>query len=192
MTGIDRVEGGGFVVHTRVAAGPYAAHAPASQRGGELSGAGVCSVILVILLGFAAAVAAVAHPPTSRMLHDIANPGGLFLGLLPGRPHVESALTLIGGSVVCLAVLLLVACSKTSLLGPYEAPRRRRHRHRHHGAAATRAESLRARFVVNAAGCGSGDIARLLGDASFVIKPRLGEYLLLRKEEGRDKVRPLG
>ena len=44
--------------------------------------------------------------------------------------------------------------------------------------------TLRARFVVNAAGVGSGDIAKLVGDNSFYIKPRIGEYLLLHKKEG--------
>ena len=45
-------------------------------------------------------------------------------------------------------------------------------------------DTLRARFVVNAAGNGSGDIAKLVGDSSFYIKPRIGEYLLMHKKEG--------
>ena len=47
---------------------------------------------------------------------------------------------------------------------------------------------VRARYIVNAAGEGSGHIARMLGDDSFYIKPRIGEYLLLNKDQGH-KVR---
>jgi len=35
-------------------------------------------------------------------------------------------------------------------------------------------ETIRARFVVNAAGSGSDKISRMVGDDSFTIKPRLG------------------
>eukprot|EP01126_Amoeba_proteus_P000449 TRINITY_DN10128_c0_g1_i2.p1 TRINITY_DN10128_c0_g1~~TRINITY_DN10128_c0_g1_i2.p1 ORF type:complete len:553 (-),score=125.38 TRINITY_DN10128_c0_g1_i2:99-1757(-) len=46
-------------------------------------------------------------------------------------------------------------------------------------------ETVCTRFVVNAAGGFSDKIARLVGDDSFVIKPRYGEYLLADKEEGK-------
>ena len=39
-------------------------------------------------------------------------------------------------------------------------------------------------FIVNAAGCKSDEIARMVGDNSFQIKPRMGEYILLHKNEG--------
>ena len=39
-------------------------------------------------------------------------------------------------------------------------------------------------FIVNAAGCYSDKIARMVGDNTFTIKPRTGEYILLHKEEG--------
>lgn len=42
-------------------------------------------------------------------------------------------------------------------------------------------ESVEARFVVNAAGLFSDEIASLTGDASFDIKPRKGEYMLYDK-----------
>ena len=41
------------------------------------------------------------------------------------------------------------------------------------------AETFRARFVVDAAGVFADDVARLLGDDSFSIRARKGEYLLL-------------
>lgn len=42
--------------------------------------------------------------------------------------------------------------------------------------------SLRARFVINCAGIYSADIAKMIGDSSFDICPRKGEYLLLDKD----------
>ncbi len=39
------------------------------------------------------------------------------------------------------------------------------------------------RFVVNAAGCASDKVSALIGDSSFRIKPRLGEYILLHKDQ---------
>ena len=41
------------------------------------------------------------------------------------------------------------------------------------------------RFVVNAAGLHSGEIARLAGDDSFTIKPRRGEYILFDRSVGQ-------
>ncbi len=38
---------------------------------------------------------------------------------------------------------------------------------------------LRAKYVVNAAGVHADEVARLIGDESFTIKPRKGEYMLL-------------
>jgi L-2-hydroxyglutarate oxidase LhgO len=45
-------------------------------------------------------------------------------------------------------------------------------------------EQIRAKFVVNAAGGFSDKIAKMVGDDSFEIKPRLGEYVLLKKSSG--------
>ncbi len=45
-------------------------------------------------------------------------------------------------------------------------------------------ESVRCRYVINAAGVFADEIARLAGDASFSINPRRGEYILLDKECG--------
>lgn len=45
-------------------------------------------------------------------------------------------------------------------------------------------ETVRARYLINAAGVHSGDVARMIGDDSFTITPRRGEYLLLDKTQG--------
>jgi len=44
-------------------------------------------------------------------------------------------------------------------------------------------ETIKARYVVNCAGGASDKVARMIGDESFYIKPRLGEYLLLNKNQ---------
>ncbi|GMH78834.1 hypothetical protein TrST_g8155 [Triparma strigata] len=45
-------------------------------------------------------------------------------------------------------------------------------------------EKIKCRFIVNAAGGGSDKISAMIGDDSFKIKPRLGDYLLLNREQG--------
>jgi len=45
-------------------------------------------------------------------------------------------------------------------------------------------ETFKARYVVNAAGGGSDKISAMIGDDSFQIKPRLGDYLLLHRDQG--------
>ncbi len=45
-------------------------------------------------------------------------------------------------------------------------------------------QSVKARFVINAAGLYSDKIAAMVGDDSFTVHPRKGEYLLLDKECG--------
>merc|ERR1711965_678269 len=49
-------------------------------------------------------------------------------------------------------------------------------------------EAIRARYIVNAAGCASDKVAAMVGDTSWHVKPRYGEYILLHKDEG-DKAR---
>lgn len=44
--------------------------------------------------------------------------------------------------------------------------------------------TLRTKYVINAAGLGADDIARMAGDNSFVIKPRKGEEYLMDKRVG--------
>uniref|UniRef100_A0A6S8B8R7 FAD dependent oxidoreductase domain-containing protein n=1 Tax=Aplanochytrium stocchinoi TaxID=215587 RepID=A0A6S8B8R7_9STRA len=48
----------------------------------------------------------------------------------------------------------------------------------------TEIEKIRTRYIVNSAGCQSDYIAEMLGDKSFKIKPRMGEYILLHKNQG--------
>lgn len=45
-------------------------------------------------------------------------------------------------------------------------------------------ETVSARFVINAAGIYSDRIAKMIGDNSFSVHPRMGEYILLDKECG--------
>lgn len=45
-------------------------------------------------------------------------------------------------------------------------------------------ESVRAKYVINCAGSYSDQIARMIGDDSFYIKPRLGDYILLNRNQG--------
>jgi hypothetical protein len=51
-------------------------------------------------------------------------------------------------------------------------------------------EKIQCRYVVNAAGCNSDKIAKMIGDDSFQIKPRLGNYILLNRNQVCD-VRPV-
>jgi hypothetical protein len=44
-------------------------------------------------------------------------------------------------------------------------------------------ETIRTRFVVNAAGNYSDKIAAMIGDNSFTIQPRIGNYLLLHRNQ---------
>lgn len=44
-------------------------------------------------------------------------------------------------------------------------------------------EVVRAKYVINCAGGASDQIARMIGDDSFAIKPRLGDYLLLNRNQ---------
>ena len=49
-------------------------------------------------------------------------------------------------------------------------------------------ETVRARYIVNCAGGASDQIARMIGDKSFKIKPRLGDYLLLHRNQVRRRI----
>jgi len=48
----------------------------------------------------------------------------------------------------------------------------------------TNNETVHAKIVINAAGLFSDEIAKMVGDDSFSINPRRGEYILLDREEG--------
>ena len=44
---------------------------------------------------------------------------------------------------------------------------------------------IRCRYVINCAGGASDQVARMIGDDSFKIKPRLGDYILLNRNQVR-------
>lgn len=44
-------------------------------------------------------------------------------------------------------------------------------------------ESIRCKYIINCAGGYSDKISRMIGDESFVIKPRLGDYILLNRNQ---------
>lgn len=44
-------------------------------------------------------------------------------------------------------------------------------------------EKVRARFIINCAGGASDQIAKMIGDDSFKIKPRIGDYILLNRNQ---------
>jgi len=50
--------------------------------------------------------------------------------------------------------------------------------------------TLKAKYVVNAAGLFSDKIAAMIGDDSFTIKPRIGEYLLMKRPNITNKEEP--
>mmetsp|Transcript_23241 Transcript_23241/g.47307 ORF Transcript_23241/g.47307 Transcript_23241/m.47307 type:complete len:723 (-) Transcript_23241:86-2254(-) len=45
-------------------------------------------------------------------------------------------------------------------------------------------ETVKCRYFINCAGGASDKVARMIGDDSFYIKPRLGDYLLLNRNQG--------
>eukprot|EP00804_Cyclotella_cryptica_P006830 CCRYP_010955-RB/>CCRYP_010955-RB protein AED:0.26 eAED:0.26 QI:173/0.83/0.71/1/0.66/0.57/7/4903/582 len=45
-------------------------------------------------------------------------------------------------------------------------------------------EIVKCRYVINCTGSASDKVARMIGDDSFYIKPRLGDYLLLNRNQG--------
>lgn len=53
-----------------------------------------------------------------------------------------------------------------------------------HFAVSSKNQTIRARYLINAAGLFADEIAKMAGDHSFSIHPRRGEYLLLDKECG--------
>lgn len=49
----------------------------------------------------------------------------------------------------------------------------------------TNTESIRCKYIINCAGGYSDKISRMIGDESFEIKPRLGDYILLNRNQVR-------
>ena len=50
-------------------------------------------------------------------------------------------------------------------------------------------EVYKARYVVNCAGLFSDKVAAMVGDDSFTIKPRIGEYVLMKRPAITNKAR---
>eukprot|EP01127_Copromyxa_protea_P020862 TRINITY_DN702_c0_g1_i2.p1 TRINITY_DN702_c0_g1~~TRINITY_DN702_c0_g1_i2.p1 ORF type:complete len:500 (-),score=121.70 TRINITY_DN702_c0_g1_i2:61-1560(-) len=113
-------------------------------------------------------------------------------------PPAPPAPTHLGAIILVLAVLPFVApvdqwiCFGLALAVTFFGFVYHRHRvtkhhqaHKHHQTPTTRVEKIKTRFVVNAAGGASDKIAQLVGDNSFTVKPRYGEYLLADKNEGK-------
>jgi hypothetical protein len=51
-----------------------------------------------------------------------------------------------------------------------------------HGVVVER-ETIHARYIINCAGGAADQVARLIGDDSFTIQPRLGDYILLNRNQ---------
>lgn len=165
LEGLAPLPGGGFSAAVREGGRPplHARHrrnrAPPAAL--ALAATGACLAVL--------GVAALLRP-------------ALVAGWLPagaGGPFLPRGTPVIPFASILLSLGCLGASTFLSGRGAGAPPR---------DSAPRGAYSLRARYVVNAAGEGSGDVAKLLGDDSFYIKPRIGEYLLLNKEQGQ-KVR---
>jgi L-2-hydroxyglutarate oxidase LhgO len=76
----------------------------------------------------------------------------------------------------------------------YHHKKKTAHHHQHfkkHQEPVSMEETVRAKFIVNAAGGASDKIAQMVGDNSFKVKPRYGEYLLADKNEGQHVRRTL-
>mmetsp|Transcript_75233 Transcript_75233/g.125463 ORF Transcript_75233/g.125463 Transcript_75233/m.125463 type:complete len:650 (-) Transcript_75233:397-2346(-) len=104
--------------------------------------------------------------PTGRALQICKKVSRYFVGLLDG----------LGGSAL-VKTLLGEPCNASQVHSYTPSPGTTMG-----GAAVT--EVYRANYIVNAAGCTSDKIAAMVGDSSWHVKPRMGEYLLLNKGEG--------
>jgi len=101
-----------------------------------------------------------------------------------GAPPLEAAVLGLIGLASAYATVAQLATSERSFVEPTEytpSPGTTMG-----GFAAT--EQIRASYIVNAAGCSSDKISAMVGDTSWHVKPRFGEYILLHKNEG-DKAR---
>ena len=171
VTALETLEGGGFVVQLL--------HAREGARG--VTPAALAAAALPLLVACVAAAAAARWRPEA-LARAIASLFSL-VGLRGVAPSAAEAAARVPPIAAAVAVVVLAAA--LAVLGAVGAMRQGGVGGAAGGGARDETpESLRARFVVNAAGLGSGDVARLAGDTSFYIKPRVGEYLLMHKKEG--------
>jgi hypothetical protein len=96
----------------------------------------------------------------STALGDLVQRAGIAIGTSPRSKPVEVSEMLVGGS----------GCSRVS------------------DGRETGKEYVTAKYIINCAGGASDAVARLIGDESFEIKPRVGDYILLNRNQVRIKV----
>ena len=156
VTALTRLDDGGFAVSANVAPSEH----PAAKRS-------INAAMLVPAVACLAVAALATLAPDA--LHDVVRAPPLTLSSSTASLFVAYA------PMVALALAAVAATTSFASRAVASKPK---------GDDGGVTEVIRARYVVNAAGVGADTIAKLVGDESFKIKPRLGEYLLLHKKEG--------
>lgn len=131
----------------------------------------------VVLLGSAVGVVVVAFTLLKMMFPSVSNKkmgrGSVATGG-PGGSNFEDLVTSArapagsGGSDVTVDEMRVGGSGSAHVMGGVTVEK----------------EEVRARYIVNCAGSGADTIAAMIGDTSFTIKPRLGDYLLLNRNQG--------
>mmetsp|Transcript_55661 Transcript_55661/g.136368 ORF Transcript_55661/g.136368 Transcript_55661/m.136368 type:complete len:689 (+) Transcript_55661:69-2135(+) len=108
------------------------------------------------------------EPPTYKVPADPKDPGNYYGGEHEGGPYEKYPEVQVQKQVVTVPQMKKGGSgSKAAEDGQTQAK-----------------ETYKAKYVVNAAGGFSDEISKMIGDDSFKVKPRLGEYILLKKSEG--------
>ena len=112
--------------------------------------------------------------------------------LLALEPHLNPAVIgglYIPGESLTSSALLCIAYAESAVLNGarvfLEEPVKAMKADAEGIAVTTPKRTVRASYVINAAGLAADDIARLVGDESFKITPRKGEFYILDKTEGQ-------
>lgn len=130
--------------------------------------------------------------PHEQLLHQPGLNKNLALlplgGLLPLQPFLTELFdfktsTAISTIVVLLSMFLYAYLGRSQSSAPITSVEFTPSKGTNQGGASIK-ETIRTKYIVNAAGCASDTVAQLIGDRSFKIKPRMGEYILLHKDEG--------
>lgn len=164
-TEVLNVEGsaGDFTIHTRHVEPPRGGGEAKAKPGFQLWELGAAGAVVAALVGFALA---------SELLNEQQQGAVFAVAALVAVGIAVRAFTAPSGAQSFANVL------KQQREGAFAAAR----------AAASgkvTTQTLKAKYVVNAAGLFADVVARMVGDDSFNIKPRLGEYLLLHKDQGK-------
>ncbi len=100
-------------------------------------------------------------------------------------PDVTMALFAATGGITC-PYQMTIACAENARENGAEwlmdHPVTAMRREGDHVAVVAGDEEITARYVVNAAGVFSDEVSRMLGDDSFTVRPRKGEYMLLDRK----------